>query len=421
MRLERLLVPLLGLLLASACDAPAPPARDEPITLVFKHAKLFGDPQALAALIRRYEARRPGVRVRTEALPSSSDEQHLFYVINLRGGSRDFDVFALDVIWVAEFARAGWLADMTSVFPPAEQREFFDGPTQAARWRERVYAVPWFMDAGLLYYRKDLLARHGFAPPQTWEQLARAARAISAREPGVHGFVWQGKQYEGLVCNGLEYMWSAGGEVLRAGRVALDSPANRRALGFMRSLLAEGVSPDLVLTATEEPARRIFGSGRAVFMRNWPYAWTLFQQPASPVKGRVGIAPLPHFAGQRSAATLGGWQLGVNRHSRHVEEARAFVRFMTSAQAQRRLARDYGLNPARRAPYRDPALLAAQPHLAELRAIFELARPRPVTPYYMRLSQTLQSELSAVVAGLRTPAAALAAAQQRAEAVFADP
>lgn len=419
MRFERLLVSLLGLLLLGACD-PAPP--DAPgVTLVFKHAKLFGDPEALAALIRDYEARHPGVRVRTEALPSSSDEQHLFYVINLRAGASDFDVFALDVIWVAEFARAGWLADLTPLLPAAEQREFFDGPMQAARYRERVYAIPWFMDAGLLYYRKDLLAKHGFAPPVTWEQLARAARTISAREPGVHGFVWQGKQYEGLVCNGLEYMWSAGGAVTRGERVVLDSAANRRALGFMRALLVEGISPELVLTATEEPARRIFGSGRAVFMRNWPYAWNLLQQPDSAVHGRVGIAPLPHFAGQRPAATLGGWQLGVNRRSRHPEEAKAFVRFMTSPQAQRRLARDYGLHPARRALYRDAALLAAQPHLAPLRAVFELARPRPVTPYYPRLSQVLQSELSAVVAGLRPPGAALAAAQQRAEAILAQP
>src|SRR5690606_30420613 len=173
------------------------------VTLVFKHARLFGDPRALAALVRDYEARHPGVRVRTETLPSSSDEQHLYYVINLRAGARDFDVFALDVIWVAEFARAGWLADLTALLSAAEQRAFFDGPMQAARYGGRLYAIPWFMDAGLLYYRKDLLAKHGYAPPRTWEQLARAARAISAREPGVYGFVWQGKQYEGLVCNGL--------------------------------------------------------------------------------------------------------------------------------------------------------------------------------------------------------------------------
>lgn len=316
MRFERLLVPVLGLLLLSACESPPPPARVAPVTLVFKHAKLFGEPQALAALIRRYEARRPDVRVRTEALPSSSDEQHLFYVINLRGGSRDFDVFALDVIWVAEFARAGWLADLTAVLPADEQRAFFDGPMQAARWRERVYAVPWFVDAGLLYYRKDLLAKHGYSPPETWKELAQAARAIAAREPGMHGFVWQAKQYEGLVCNGLEYIWSAGGEVLADGRVVLDSAANRRALALMRSLLAEGVSPALVLTATEEPARRIFGSGRAVFMRNWPYAWPLLNGADNPRAAGWASRRCPRAgrtANARRPWAAGNWRYRATR------------------------------------------------------------------------------------------------------------
>lgn len=405
--------------LAGCSGEPSPSDAARP--LVFKHSKLFGDPTALAELIRAFEARHPGVRVRTEALPSASDEQHQFYVINLRGGSADFDVLALDVIWVAEFARAGWIADLTEALPEVERKDFFPGPLAAVTYRDRLYAIPWFIDAGLLYYRKDLLAKHGFAVPRTWDELARTAHAIAQRERGVYGFVWQGKQYEGLVCNVLEYLWSAGGQVLQDGSVVLDSAANRQALSFVRRLMREGVSPELVTTATEEPSRHIFGSGRAVFLRNWPYAWTLFQQPDSPVAGKVGMTALPHFPGHAPAATLGGWQLGVNAHSRRQAEAAAFVRFMTSAEALRRLAQRYGLNPARRALYRDPALLAAQPHLEQLRDIFEQARPRPVTSQYIRLSQVLQSEFSAVVAGIRSPAEALGRAQRQAEAVFGEP
>lgn len=260
--------------------------------------------------------------------------------------------------------------------------------------------------------------KYGFAPPQTWEQLAHIAAAIKRREPGMYGFVWQGKQYEGLVCNALEYIWSAGGDVFNDGRVVLDSPANRRALGFMQALVhGDGVSPELVMTATEEPSRRIFGSGKAVFLRNWPYAWTLFERPGSPVRDRVGITVLPHFPGYASAATLGGWQLGVNRNSRHPEAATAFVQFMTSSAAQKELALAYGLNPSRRLLYDDPELIAAQPHLAQLRMIFDHARPRPVTPQYVRISQVLQSEFSAVVVGLKKPKDALAAAQRQVEAI----
>jgi multiple sugar transport system substrate-binding protein len=402
-------------------DAGTSSVPGSPVTLVFKHGKFFGDPTAFDALVRRFEESHPGVRVRTEALPSSSDEQHQFYVINLRARGADFDVLALDIIWVAAFARAGWIADLSHLLPLAEHAEFFDGPLSAVRYENRIYAIPWFIDAGLLYYRTDLLARYGFSPPETWGDLAHMARTITRGEPNLHGFVWQGKQYEGLVCNALEYVWSAGGDVLREGRVVLDSPESRRALSYMRGLLDDGISPELVMTATEEPSRLIFGSGRAVFLRNWPYAWSLFERADSPVRGRVGISGLPHFPGHAAAATLGGWQLGVNRHTRHPHEAAAFVRFMTSAASLKALARDYGLNPARRSLYDDPELLAAQPHLQELRGIFEHARPRPITPRYLRISQVLQSEFSAVVAGIRQPAEALLAAQREIHGILGEP
>jgi len=390
-------------------------------TIVFKHFRLFGDPGAFAALLREFEAQHPGIRVRAETLPAASDEQHQFYVINLRGGSRDFDVLALDVIWVAEFARAGWIADVGDLLPADEHDALFPASLDAVTYRGRQYAVPWFVDAGLLYYRRDLLERYGFPVPRTWSELADAARTIAEREPGVHGFVWQGRQYEGLVCTALEIIWSSGGDVLDGERVVLESPESLRALEFLQSLVPNGVSPALVTTATEEPSRHVFGSGRAVFLRNWPYAWTLFERPDSQVRGKVGVAPLPHFEGHESAAALGGWNLGINARSRHPDEAATFVRFMATPAAQRTLALAYGYNPALRVLYGDPELLAAQPHLEALRDALDAARSRPVTPRYAQLSQVLQSELSAVVTGLKRPEDALAAAQREAERIMARP
>jgi multiple sugar transport system substrate-binding protein len=405
-------------LLAGACSGPPHPGAAGDVTLVLKHSKLFGDPGAFEQLLARFERANPGVHVRDESLPAGSDEQHQFYATNLAAKSPDFDVFALDVIWVAEFARAGWLRDVSHLLPTAGRGEFFRGPIEAVTWEGHLYALPWFMDAGLLYYRKDLLAKYGLAPPPTWEELAREARTIRAAQPGMHGFVWQGRQYEGLVCNVLEYFWSHGGAVLRDGRVVLDSPDNRAALSFLRGLIASGVTPEFVSTLTEEPSREIFGRGGAVFLRNWPYAYRLFEQPGSAVRGKVGVSALPHFAGHRSAAALGGWQLGVNRYSKHPQAAERLAQYLTSSAAQRALALAYGYNPPRRALYRDPELLAAQPFLAELRAVYEHARPRPVTPDYVRLSQVLQAEFSGALAGMKTPAQALADAQRGVEATL---
>lgn len=401
-------------LLAGGCGEPPEP-RSGTVEIVFRHSKLFGDPGPLNALVARFEEANPDVRIKDETLPSSSDEQHQTYVINLSAESADFDVFAVDVIWVAEFARAGWLRDLGALLPPAEREKFFRGPIEAVSYQGKVYAVPWFIDAGLLYYRKDLLEKYGFEPPATWQALVEVADAI-ATEEGIYGFVWQGKQYEGLVCNVLEFLWSNGGQVLKDGQVVLDSSENREALRFMADLIHRyGVTPELVTTATEEPSRRIFGDGKAVFLRNWPYAWNLFQQDGSAVKGKVGVGPLPHFEGHQSAATLGGWQLGVNLYSKHPEAAERFVRFITSPESQKALVLAYGFNPTRKALYDDPELLETQPVLQQLFRVFEKATPRPVSPAYVMISQVLQAEFSAAVAGVRSPEAALQAAQRQVE------
>jgi multiple sugar transport system substrate-binding protein len=179
-----------------------------------------------------------------------------------------------------------------------------------------------------------------------------------------------------------------------------------------------GVTPASVTTLTEEPSRHVFGQGRAAFLRNWPYAWRLFQDPASRVHGKVAVAELPRFPGGRSAPTLGGWQLAVNAASRYPEAAERLVSFMTAELAQKRLAIAYGFQPSRVALYRDPELLAAQPFLASLERVFAAARPRPVTPQYVRVSQVLQAELSAAVSGLRTADEALARAQRGVEEIL---
>lgn len=382
--------------------------------IVFKHGKIAGDPAQFRRLLDEFEREHPGIRVRDETLPASTDEQHQYYVINLEGGSTDFDVLSMDVIWVPEFARAGWLREVGHLLAPGEENAFFPGPLQAVTMNGRIYAIPWYIDAGVLYYRKDLLQKYGRPVPGTWEELSATARAVTRKEPDLYGFLWQGKQYEGLVCNALEFIWGNGGEVLEDGKPVMDSPQNVEAVRFMRDLITRhGITPALVTTAIEEPTRHLFGSGKALFLRNWPYAWNIFEKDGSAVKGKVGVAPLPSFPGHPSASTLGGWQLGVNRHSRNPEAAEELVRFLTSPAAQKTLALTVGYKPTRTALYQDPDLVREQPFMTSLNGIFLRARPRPVTPYYMMITQVLQPEFSAVLAGIRTPEAALASAQKQ--------
>ena len=382
-------------------------------TIVFKHGRIPGGTELFRDLLASFEAQNPDLQVKDEELPSSSDEQHQFYVINLEAGSPAFDVFALDIIWIPEFVRAGWLRPLRALVPAAEEEEFFPGALFAGKSGQDVYAIPWFMDAGLLYYRKDLLAAYGFPVPQTWEDLVGTAKAVGDKE-NIYGFVWQGKQYEGLVCNALEFIWSNGGAVLKDGEIVLDSESNRAALTYMHDMIYRyQVTPQFVSTLTEESSRRIFGNGRAVFMRNWPYAWSVFEAEDSKVKGKVGIAPLPAFAGKRSVSALGGWSLAVNRFTKHPGAAERLLRFLVEARSQKQLALAVGYQPTRIALYDDPELLYAWPFLAELRKVFETARPRPVTPFYLMISQVLQPELSSVLVGVKDAEEALNSAAKQ--------
>jgi multiple sugar transport system substrate-binding protein len=372
--------------------------------IVFKHGKLFSNADMILELIAEFERENPGITVHDEELPSNTDDQHRFFAINLEGESSDFDVFPLDVIWVPEFARAGWVRPLDHLLTEEHRADLFSGTLDAVTFAGHVNAIPWHVTAGLMYYRSDLVP----TPPKSWQELSAVALRVAKQHPGMHGFVWQGKQYEGLVCDALEYMWSFGGSVVDGTRSTIDSKQNRDALRFMRGLIERGVSPEFVLTLTEEPSRRTFQDGRAVFHRNWPYAWRLLDAPGSTIRGNVGATVVPG-----SLATLGGWHIGINRYSRHPAEAEKFVRFMTGAHAMKKMTTTGEFHPSIRSLFRDPDLLAQDPNLATLVEIFENARPRPVSPYYMMISQVLQIEISAILSGIRSPEDALGSADEQ--------
>ena len=403
------LVVLLVLLTATACRE-RPPAGG-PVTLVFKHAKILGPADPVPGLLRRFEALHPGVRVQSEALTWSSDEQHQFYVINLEGGSPPFDVMMLDVIWVPEFARAGWILDLTTRVPAAERDAHFASAIEPAVQDGRLWALPWFMNVGLLYYRKDLLAKYGLAPPETYDELVRQVRLIQAGEGDrrLDGYLWQGKQYEGGMVNVLEALWANGTRLLdETGRPFPEPARAREALAFLRSLIESGVSPAWVTAADEELTRRPFGDGRAIFLRGWPYALDLFELPDSRVRGRVGVAPMPRLAhGTVGAASTGGAHLAVSARTRHAALAVELVRFLTSEPAQRAMTEGAALRPSRPALYRDAGLIARDPTLPALLPLILKGHPRPVTPYYLMLSTTLQPEFSAALVGRKSPARAI--------------
>ena len=185
-------------------------------------------PQLWDDAIADFEQQNPGVKVVKEIAPNSSTQFHDLLTQKLKNRDTRLDVFFMDVIWPGEFASAGWALPLDRFFSTTEQGKFLEAPIAANRYRGQIFGVPLFIDAGLLYYRKDLLEKYRMAPPRHWPELVEQAKTILAaeRDPHLVGYSGQFKQYEGLVCNMMEFILSNGGGFM--GRTAAGERAATR-------------------------------------------------------------------------------------------------------------------------------------------------------------------------------------------------
>lgn len=408
-----MLLAVLGLAVATTMAAGCGAAGDEHV-LTFAGSVVGKEGKAIRTQMDRFQAAHPGIRVDVRATPDAADHRHQLYVQWLNAGATDPDVLQLDVVWTPEFAAAGWILDLSRFGPGTS--DFFPAALAANRWRGRLYALPWFVDTGMLYWRTDLVPR----APATFKELEQFATRAQRTHRVPFGFVWQGARYEGLVTVFLEYLGAFGGGILDSdGRVIVDSDRGVRALTSMRdSIYVDGLVPASVLTWQEEQVRFAFQNGQAVFMRNWPYAYGLLQDASqSSVAGRVGIAPMPGGPGGSPTAALGGAELAINAHSGDADLAYALIDYLLQPAQLLERARVVGQFPPRPSLYDTPALadaLGIPP--ADARRIIEHAVPRPVTPVYSQLSEILQIALHRALTNQQAPDTALheAALQMRA-------
>jgi len=366
-----------------------------------------------------------GIGVSLMRQPTDTDQRRQSLIIPLKAGEKDPDVFLMDIIWVGQFAASDWLEPLDGYVDEDNfnLKSFFPGMVDFAdKYEGRTVALPVYVDAGLIYYRTDLLRKYGFAnPPETWSELVDMAALVQAGErktnPGFWGFVWQGAQYEGLICDFLEFAISNGGALVdHAGNPTLDRPENVRALQLMRDLIStyEISPPNTYTEMKEEEARTAFEAGNAMFERNWPYAWGLHQATTSPVRGKVGISLIPRGEGAGHAAALGGWHIAVSKTSDDKRSSWELVKFIVSPRTQLGFALNLGWNPARQDVYDSPELLKLAPHLVALKQVFMTASARPNVPYYSMLSRVLQAQVNAALSGITPPDAALTQAQSEA-------
>jgi multiple sugar transport system substrate-binding protein len=362
----------------------------------------------IKTLVDKFEAENPAIKVTLNVLPAPTDQQHHYYLTTLGAKTSEIDVMRIDTIWFAEFASAGWLASLEGHINPEERTSFIPVTEKTDVFRGHLCAIPWDANIGLLYYRKDLLGKYNLDTPHTWDELVMACLKIDTPEH-VYGYLWQGKQYEGLVCNFIEFIGSNNGGIIDdTGRIIVDSEQNKIALDFMHDLIWEHqVSPQNTHSELmEESSRHLFQQGKGLFLRNWTYVWELCQEDPS-MKDRVGVSQLPKFSNGKPASMYGGWHLAINASSENKKQAWQFIEFLTSPEAQKELALHLSWAPTRHALYNDQELIQKLPFLPIVELALKDVQIRPNLPYYQWVSDILQKHINKVLSNQTSSDAAL--------------
>lgn len=363
-------------------------------------------------------AKETGNTVKINKMPASWGEALPLYQQLLASKSGDVDLMTLDNIWVG--ALAPHLMNLRDHIPAQEIDPHFASALADSTVDGALLAMPWYVDAGMMFYRKDLLEKHGLPVPKTWQELTETARKIQEAErtegnEDMWGYVWQARAYEGLTCTGLELVASFGGGnfISPDGEITINNPGAVAALDLAASWIGD-ISPEGVLNYDEEASRGVFEAGNAVFHRNWSYVWGTSQEDGAKLKDKVGVMALPVGAdGEKSSGCYGAGMLGVSKYSEDPEAAASLALHLTNAREQKRRAME-AYSPTIAALYADEEVLAANPFLADAEQSFaeSASRPSQVTGVsYNRVSQRIYNAIHNILSGKVSAADGLAQAQ----------
>ncbi len=374
-----------------------------------------------AGLVSTFNKQNNGVHITYNSnAPADTGQLLTILTTALRARSGSIDVFPMDIIWPAEFGANGWTVPLDDKWPASDRANYLSGPLQGCTYNGKLWAAPYRTDAGLIYYRTDI----NKTAPTTWDELTAMAKA-SAPSKAKFGYLWQGAQYEGLVCDFCEVLYGYGGNVLDPNNpksVTVNSPEGVQALTLMASWVGT-ISPAAVTTYKEEDARSAWQDGDAAFMRNWPYAYVLGNDPTtSKIAGKFDVHPML-YGGSNTVghSNIGGWQYGINAFSKDPDASWKFVQFMISPPSQKTFAVQLSLFSTLKSIYTDPDVLAKTPFFGKMQPVFQTALPRPVSPFYPDISNAIQLRVHQALTKLSTPAAALTALQSDLQAIVNRP
>jgi multiple sugar transport system substrate-binding protein len=401
---------------------PAPSSETPAPVIEITYARGVDNTQANGKIVDSFNKKFEGkYKVNFVEMPNDTGKQHDQYVTSFAAGGSEYDIFDGDVIWPAEFAQADYALPLDKYVERDKVNldDYMAGPVAAATFKGKLWAMPRFIDAGMFFYRKDIVDH----APATYDELIEMAKANKGKNGTKFGFVTQAKQYEGMVCNAVEYISAYGGAVVDGdGNIIINSPETIKGLKKMVEIIGSDFVPNNVTTFMETESCNSFIAGESVFIRNWPYQWSMAQDPKqSKIVDKTAIAPLPK-GDARSAACLGGWLSMINKNTKNPDAAWEFLKYLAGAEGQKIAAVDGGLAPTYVPLYSDPDVVAKNPHFGDKGFVdgLKAAVPRPVSPIWPKLSEIMQIEISKALAGQQSVEDAVKNMDQQMKAAVED-
>lgn len=381
---------------------------DKKVKLVFSRNKDMSS--ATAKLTEEFTKKNPNIEVEYQETPASVDEAHNQYVTAMAAKSSTYDVFGLDCIWVPEFAASGWVMPLDD---KAKKDNYLSGPIEGSTYKGKLYALPLYVDAGTLFYRKDIISQ----PPKTWDELIKVAKENKGKNGTKYGYLFQAKQYEGLVCDVLELIYSYGGKIIDDnGKVVINSNESLTGLKKFIELVQSGIAPEGVTSYIETDGQNVFTEGNSVMLRTWTGYYALAQAADSKVKDKVGVAPIPGATeGKPGQTVLGGRSLAISAYSKNQDAAWKFVEYAAGEEGQRLHTTLSARYPGLKSAYKDPEIIKAFPQITSFEQVFQNMKPRPVSPIYPAMSDVMQINFHKAITGVITPEQALKTIQSELE------
>ncbi len=376
------------------------------------------DTLTIRKIVDEFNESHPDIEVEFLEITGDTGERHDKLITLFSMNSSEYDVFDADVVWVAEFANGRYVLPLNEYIKKdkIDLDNYMKIAINSVTYNEEIWGMPRYITNGMLFYRKDIIV----TPPKTWDELIKMAEQYKGEKGTKYGFVFQGKPYEGLVTNVLEYIYAYGGGVLDAhGNVIINSPQSKEGLNkFIEIVKSDYVPKDIDIYREGESAD-VFLNGGAIFLRHWPYVWQLKNNYR--ISEKIGIAPLPKGS-IKAASTYGGWVSMVNKNTRHPEEAWEFLKFLTGPEGQKIHAMYAALFPTYLPLQSSREILNKNPHFDDPAFLESLKTTvlRPASPVYLQLSDIIQLEVSKVMQGEQSVDKALEVMERKIKSINKD-